>query len=371
MQSLPFKTSSDYSLGVELELQIINPKTFNLASQAKKLVRSVQNTSFEKIIKPEITQSMLEINTSVHFSPQALYQELVEIRTFLNGEAKQFNVQFSGGGTHPFQKWILRKIFPEPRYKDVSNKFQYLAKQATVFGLHVHVGCGSSEKALYLTHMLIRYCPQLIAISASSPFNEGVDTGFDSCRLTLFNRFPLSGTIPYLTDWQSFSEYFYKMKKLGIAQSMKDYYWDIRPKPEFGTVEVRVCDTPLTLRQVLLITAYLQTLAHYILEGKPVKISPEIYTFYPYNRFQAARYGLDAKIINPYKLQSIALLEDILATIEAIKPTASLLGNRDLLQELQQIIMQKKNDTNLLRDLFVRTGNLRDVVREQCKLWQV
>ncbi len=249
MRKLPFKKSSVASIGVELEFQLIDPHSYGLISRAKDLIRNIEASPYQIRIKPEITQSMIEINSSIHHSPQTMLEEFSELQSYLLEQANELSIAICGGGTHPFQRWSTQKIFPTKRYKKVSNKYRYLSKQATVFGQHIHVGCGNAEDALYITHALARYVPQFIAIMASSPFYQGAYTGFCSSRSTLFNSFPLSGVIPYLINWNEFSDYFYKMRNLGIISSMKDFYWDIRPKPEFGTVEIRVCDTPLTIKK--------------------------------------------------------------------------------------------------------------------------
>lgn len=369
MELLSFKKSNDFSVGLELEYQIINPVTGNLSSNSKELVRIVQKTDLETIIKPEITQSMLEINTSIHNSTDSLLKELIEIRLFLNEQANKLNIRFCGGGTHPFQKWVSRKIFPTTRYKEIAKRYMYLAKRATVFGQHIHIGCANPESALYLTHILARYVPQLIAMSASSPFYQGIDSGYDSTRATVFNMFPTSGTIPFLTDWEMFSAYFFKMKSYGIIQSMKDFYWDVRPKPEFGTVEFRVCDTPLTLKKAVMLAAYVQSLCCYLLREHPVEVNPDIYTLHAYNRFQAARYGFAGIIINPYSTKNCQIKQDILETMDMITPCAQDLGNIELISELRAGVLNEENDTKFLRTLLDRTHNLKEVVREQCRLW--
>lgn len=369
MELLPFKQSDDFSLGIELEYQIIHPKTYNLCAQAKELIRSVRETKFDLVVKPEITQSMLEINSSVHTTPGTILHELNEIREFLVTQAKRLNVLFCGGGTHPFQKWVTKKIFPSHRFRKIYRKYQYLSKRATVFGLHVHIGCSSPEHALYLTHVLARFVPQFVAMSASSPFYQGIDTGYDSSRLTIFNTSPFYGTIPYLTDWQQFSNYYFKMKGFGIIENMKDFYWDIRPKPEFGTIEIRVCDTPLTFKKAVLIAAYIQTLACYLLREKPLVISQDVYMLHSYNRFQGARYGLEGQLINPYTLKKIRILDDIMDTIKIIKSSAKYLGNTHFLNELKNEIINHQNDAKLLRQIFDETGNLKELVNEQCRLW--
>jgi len=369
MKRLVFHNSEDYTLGVELEYQIINPATYNLTSKAKELIRNVSNTSFQKFIKPEITQSMLEINTSIHTSPKTIIPELQKIRQYLLEQAEQLNVLFCGGGTHPFQKWITKKIFPTKRYHKLAKRYQYLSKRSTVYGLHVHIGCSSPERALYLTHIFHRYVPQLIAMSASSPFYQGVDTGYHSSRTTIFNMFPSSGTIPYLTSWKEFSNYFFKMENLGVIESMKDFYWDIRPKPEFGTVEIRVCDMPLTFEKVIAIVAYIQTLSCHILQTKSLPLSKEIYLLHNFNRFQAARYGLDGEIIDPFTDKKIKIREDILKTIADIKASAKYLDNTKYIKSLMKNVQNKKNDATVLRATLNKTGSLKEVVREQCRLW--
>lgn len=369
MKTLPFKHSPVATIGIELEYQLIDPLTYDLTSRAKDLMRNISNSSFKTRIKPEITQSMIEVNSSIHQSPRDAYDEIAEIRSFLLNQAKKVNVCFSGGGTHPFQKWSLRKIFPTKRYKKLSKQYQYLSKRSTVFGQHIHIGCANGDDALYLTHALARYVPHFIALSASSPFYQGVDTGYQTSRSTIFNAFPLSGVIPYFMTWQEFSAYFYKMSKLKIIESMKDVYWDIRPKPEFGTVEIRVCDTPLTIEKSVMITAYIQSLAHYLLLEKPIAITPDLYHLYNYNRFQASRYGFDGEFINPYTLKRKFIGKDILETIKIIKDHIIELDNTNLISRLSDNVINKNNDTTILRELYKQSGSFPELVHEQCLLW--
>ena len=263
---LKFEPSKKYSLGVEIELQIIESRNGKLLSKSAEILKDVTATKHPGNIKPEIIRSMLEINTSVHKNVSSLSSELLEIQQYLFKEAKKFKIRFSGGGIHPFQKWQNALITQKARYQKIYETYEYLAKQDAVFGQHIHIGCANGNDAIYLTHMLARYLPQFIALSASSPFYDGVATGFNSVRVSLSTKFPTSGFIPFVKSWQEFSRYFNKMRNFRIIESMKDIYWDIRPKPEFGTVEIRIFDTPLTIEKSLILTAYIQTLAHYILE---------------------------------------------------------------------------------------------------------
>lgn len=369
MRELPFKRSTLATLGVELEFQIINPQTCDLTSGAKGLMRQIKESPYKKSIKPEITQSMIEINSSVHKSPKTLYRELKALRNFLIEKGDELGLVYSGGGTHPFQEWSLQKIFPTKRFKILSKQYRYLSKRSTVFAEHIHIGCQSGEEALYLTHTMARYIPQLIALSASSPFYQGIDTGYYMSRTTDFNSFPTSGVIPLLFSWRDFSNYYFKMRKLGIIKTMKDIYWDIRPKPEFGTVEIRICDTPLTIKKAVNLAAFVQTLAYYLLKEKPYYFSDDLYLLYHHNYFQACRYGFDGHFINPFTLEQGTIGEDILMTIKTLEKHTRILNNTLFINAIKNQVKSKQNDASLLRKIYKQTGSLVEVAREQCLLF--
>jgi len=195
----------------------------------------------------------------------------------------------------------------------IHDLYGYLAKQFTVFGQHIHIGCDSGDTAVRMAHLFSRYIPHFIALSASSPFFQGVDTFFASSRLNSVSAFPLAGHLPFVADWAGFTGYFEQMRELHVVESMKDFYWDIRPKPEFGTIEIRVCDTPLTLERAAALATYARALARYLMEKRPIEPSQDVYRVYGYNRFLACRFGLDAEIIDP---QLRAFLENCWETLE-------------------------------------------------------
>lgn len=366
---ISFKQSAIVSLGLELELQIINPEDGSLIPRAKDLLKKARESLFKFRIQPEITQSMIEINSSIHYSPHTLLKEMAQLQEYILEQGKKLDIQLCGGGTHPFQKWNYQKIFPSPRYKNLFKKYRYLSKQFTVFGLHVHVGCQSGEDALYLTHALARYVPQLIAIAAASPFYQGVDTGYASARSNFFHAFPLSGVIPFVTNWNEFSEYFYKMNDYGVIHSMKDFYWDIRPKPEFGTVEIRVCDSPLTIEKGVVIAAYVQALALYLLQVRPIQLSKDLYHLYHYNRFQACRYGLQGQFINAYTHENILIADDILQTVKIIEKYIHRLDSMNYITRLVNDVMNHKNDAATIRHILNEGKSLAEIVKEQCAMW--
>lgn len=366
--SLDFKKSTHLSIGVELELQLINLHHFDLAMEAEDYLRRLAEISQLNGVKPEITQSMIEINSSIHNSYSTLLQELNNMQQLMTKEARKTHIGICGGGTHPFQKWKQRRIFQSERFASLSEQYGYLAKQFTVFGQHIHIGCASGDDAIYLCHAMARFLPQFIALSASSPFNQGIDTAFDCSRLAVISAFPLSGTPPWLHHWAEFETYCAKLLQLGIIKSVKDFYWDIRPKPEFGTVELRICDTPLTMKQAAILAAYLRILAHYLLETRS-PLSRDIYLVYLINRFRASRYGYEATIIDPTSQQHILLADDILRTCDLLKPHAKALNCLEVLDLVRENTLQRKNGAAWLRSRYTKLASLTDTVRTQTQLW--
>ncbi len=206
-------------------------------------------------------------------------------------------------------------------------------------------------------------------MSASSPYVQGVDTGFHSARLNSVFAFPLSGRAPFALTWDSFEEYFSKMVSTGVVNSMKDFYWDIRPKPGFGTIEVRVMDTPLSVDRAAAIACYIQTLARYLLLDKPLTLKEDDYLVYTFNRFEACRFGLEGVCINPQTGERRTIAEDILATLDVLAPHAEALGSTEALKQVGDIA-RGSNDATWLRGVFDKEKSLHEAVRQQCIQWR-
>jgi len=370
MDEAAFAASAPLTVGVELELQLVRPHDFDLSRDAGELLRRLEKRKLPGAVKPEITESMIELNSSVHTSALVLLGELQKVRDAVVQEAGVLNVRVAGGGSHPFHDWADRRIYPNERFLHVVERYGYLAKQFTVFGQHIHVGCASGDDAVFLTHILTRYVPHFIALSAASPFYQGEDTSFQSSRLTAVSAFPLAGHIPFVRDWSEFLEYFMRMKEFGIVQSMKDFYWDIRPKPEYGTIEIRVFDTPLTVRRAALLAAYAQSLAAWHLEERPLEPSRNTYVVNSYNRFEACRYGFRGTMVDPYVSRKTAIGEDILQTVAKLAPHAARLGCGELIEELSAGVRTGASDAAWLRGRHAARGSLADVVREACARWE-
>jgi carboxylate-amine ligase len=285
--------------------------------------------------------------------------------------AKRLNIDVSGGGTHPFQQWNEQRITPNERFNELHERYGYLAKTFTVFGQHIHIGVENGDDALYLAHALGQFVPHFIALSAASPFYQEMDTNFDSSRSNVVSAFPLSGTPPVLTRWSDFESYYGELQQLEIISTMKDFYWDIRPKPEYGTVEIRVCDTPLTLEHAGLLAGYAQLLARWILAERPFTIDEKYYLLYRYNRFEASRYGLNGKIAtrstNGDTKQVLHL--DILERLQKLQQYTENESEHFVLKRLRQLAYERVNDAAWLRATFNQRGSLSDMMRCSSALW--
>lgn len=368
-----FRPSAALTLGIELELQLVRPYDLDLARGAGDLLARLDRRKLPGAVKPEVTESMIELNSGVHEHCARLIDELNVLKKAVVEEASMLNLRVSGGGAHPFHDWTDRRIYPNERFRFVLERYGYLAKQFTVFGQHIHVGCPGGDEAVFLVHMLTRYVAHFIALSAASPYYQSEDTTFQSSRLTAVSAFPLAGHMPFVADWAEFVAFFTRMKAFGVVGSMKDFYWDIRPKPEYGTVEIRVCDTPLTVRRAGLLAAYAQTLAAYHLAERPHVPVPDIYLLNAFNRFEACRYGFDGHMIEPFSGRKKRIGDDILDELARIAPYAARIGTAELLAELGGVVRNGVSDADWLRARHRSHGGepeaLVNVVRDACRRW--
>ena len=366
----PFSLSRPLTLGIELELQLVDLHNFDLVGSAPDLLRHIERSKLKMDVKPEMMRSMIEMATGVCENHADALRQLTEIRDALVDGADRLHIGICGGGTHAFQRWGDRKIYDKERFNYLSDLYGYLAKQFTIFGQHVHVGCPDADSALYLLHCLSRYIPHFIALSASSPFVQGEDTGFQSARLNSVFAFPLSGRAPFMRTWTEFGAYFDKMTATGVVQSMKDFYWDIRPKPEFGTIEIRVMDTPLTVRRAADIAAFIQSVARYLLHERPFEPHEDDYLVYTFNRFQACRFGYSGTYVDPRTHEHRTITDDLLRTFVHIEAHAAALGAAEACRGLMADVLDGRSDSASLRAAFEQSRMLPAVVQQQCQRWR-
>lgn len=362
--SMEFKPSTPLTMGVELELQLVDLRDGNLTQAAADLLRLIEKRRPELDIKLEITESMIEVASGVQSTHGGMLHDLRSLRDEVCEAAKRLNVGVCGGGAHPFQLWAERRIATGQRFQQISGLYGYLAKQFTVFGQHVHIGCPDGDSAVRLLHGLAPYVPHFIALAANSPFLQGTDTQFDCARMNTVSAFPLAGRMPFLTNWDQFSRYFDKMRAAGVIESMKDFYWDIRPKPEYGTVEVRVFDTPLDVGRAAALAIYTQGVARFLMEDGFEPLSEDSYLAYSFNRFQACRFGLQGTIIDSMTHQRQTIAEAVRKTLERLYITDA--ANTQVYESIERGL-ETGNDASRLRAAFGKTGSLQSVVELQVR----
>lgn len=364
-----FSRSDALTLGVELELQIVSRHDYDLTPGAADLLRLLERQKYPGAIVPEITDSMIELSTGICTGHADALSQLGEIRDVLVHSADKLGVALSGGGTHPFQDWSQRRIFDKPRFRQLSELYGYLSKQFTIFGQHVHIGCPDADGALRLLHGMSRYIPHLIALSASSPYVQGTDTGFHSARLNSVFAFPLSGRAPFVRTWDELDVYFGKMARTSVVRSMKDFYWDIRPKPEFGTIEVRVIDTPLTIEKAAALAGFIQCLARWMTLESPFEPTEDDYLPYTYNRFQACRFGLDGVFVDPGTGEQRVLRDEIDSLFTRLEGHAIELKAENAIRLLRTELSGEGNDATWIRRTMAEEHLLAEVVRQQTQRW--
>lgn len=296
----PFAASRLGTMGVELELMVLDRLTYDLLPAAPDILRLLDMQPKAWAATPEITTSMLEVATSIldGYGPAAL--EIEAIRSAVQRAAFEVGAALSGGGAHPFQKWNEQRIYPKARYRESAKKYGYLAKMFTVFGMHVHVGVPDADEAIRVCAWLTQRAPLFIALSANSPCWQGEDSGFCSARSNVVGAFPMSGTMPsQIRSWDDFRAHFATLAGHGIVNSIKDFYWDVRPKPEYGTVELRVLDTPLRPAYAAALASYARELCVEVVGAHRAWPRNDSRELYAWNRFNAARDGVEASWINP------------------------------------------------------------------------
>jgi glutamate---cysteine ligase / carboxylate-amine ligase len=366
---MDFQQSVPFTIGVELELQVIDINDCDLTSSAGALLEAMECSDVPGSLSPEITDSMIEVSVGVCESWIDIRNRLALIRDSLVEVANDLQIGIAGGGSHPFQQWQQRQIFDTDRFQRVSTLYGYLAKQFTVFGQHVHIGCETGDQAMWLLQSLHRFVPHFIAFSGSSPFFQGAITSFQSSRLCSISPFPYSGIAPFYLNWDQFvSEHYIPLWKVGGIKSMKDFYWDVRPKPEYGTVEVRVADTPLSVDRAALLAGFIQLICRrLVLDRIPVKQDETL--VYSFNRFQASRFGFGGEYVDPLTRKNMNLRDSMFKVLSWLEPLAKNDPDTRLLLNSLKVAVRQPTDAERLLAQYQLYGNLEDTVRYSIRSW--
>ena len=365
-----FHPSPEPTIGVEIELQILDRDTGDLAPGA---VRILQACAEEKVegVAAELMQSMIEIKTGICKNVDEVRDQLFARTRKVRNIASSLGYELAMGSTHPFPRTAGSTVFPGERYERIRDRLAWLTNQRVMFGLHVHVGMPSGDMAIGAVNLLVQYVPHLIAATANSPFWQGVDTGLMSSRIALYRLLPHAGLPLYFSDWKDFRHYCKVMKDCQTIASFKDIYWDIRPRPDFGTIEFRICDIPMTITETLRIVALIRCLAVAgvrLLQEHPRMRRGNIKRHWiaVENKWLATRYGLQAIYIRTPSGKRRPLGKDLADLIERMMPIARELGDDRYLASLQPV-SKLETGADRQRRHYRETGNWKSLVEFMVK----
>jgi carboxylate-amine ligase len=328
---IPFNASEHSSLGVEVELEIVDRGSRELASAATSILDEVgagHPAGEHPKAKHELFECTIEIITGICSTVAEAKADLGTTLKEVTAAAERRNLALLCSGTHPFSDWHDQQVSPDPRYARLMDEMQWLARRMQIFGVHFHVGVRSAEKSIAIANALTAYIPHFLALSASSPFWHGRDTGLASCRSKVFENLPTAG-LPYrLGNWAEFELFMETLVNAQAITSIREVWWDIRPHPNFGTVELRICDGIPRLGEVAGLAALAQSLVEWldtlIDRGYTLPVPRE--WVIRVNKWRAARYGIDAEIIGDDHGTRVPVAQSIRELVEELTPVASRLG---------------------------------------------
>jgi carboxylate-amine ligase len=359
-----FGQSEPYTLGVEEEYMLLDPETFDLVQHVDTVLEAMAGHEFEAQVRPELMQSVLEVATPVCRTPADVAGALRQLRSYVTGIAQEQGLRVGSAGTHPFSLFERQRITARDRYRSLVDQMQYVARRELIFGLHVHVAVADPDTAIQVVNGLLVHLAPLLALSASSPFWRGEPTGLSSSRQMIFAAFPRSGPPPRFRDYADYAEVVGQLEKTGCIADYTHIWWDIRPHPRLGTVEVRICDAVTRLEDAIAITAYVQSLVKQLSET-----TEQIPTYHRIltteNKWLAGRYGLEAPVMDlaTGKRNRIPVAQLIRRTLQELEPHARELGAERELEGVREILARGNGSDRQLR-VFNANRDIVEVVQE-------
>lgn len=363
---IEFRASERASLGVEMELSLVSPETGELVSAASELLEVLGRGHPDGLhpkAKHELYECTVEVITGICATPAEARADLAATIGELRAVAEARGLTLLSAGSHPFSHPHEQHVSPDPRYAALIEEMQWPARRLQIFGIHYHVGVRSAEKSIAIANALQFYLAHLLALSASSPYWEGHDTGLASCRVQVFEGLPTAGLPPVIENWADFEQFMHTLVAAEAIKTIREVWWDVRPHPNFGTVELRICDAMPTLREVAAVGALVQSLVHRLdakLDAGELLYIPREWTIRQ-NKWLAARHGLDAKLIVDDEGARMTARDAVLELIEVLMPTAVELGCTAELADVATILRLGPS-TDRQRAVVAGGGRLIDVV---------
>ena len=352
-----------FTIGVEEEFQIVDPDTWELRSHVSELLTASAPALGDQI-KRELHQSIVEVGTKICGNVTELEDEVCRIRRELSQSAESVGLRIAAAGTHPFSNWKDQVLSPGERYENIVEELQQLARSLLIFGLHIHVAVPDKSSTIELLNEARYFLPHLLALSTSSPFWQGRDTGLKSYRTTVFRRFPRSGIPDEFNSWSEYEAYIDMLVELHCIDDGKKVWWDIRPHPVFGTLEFRICDVPTSPRVTVALAAIAQAVVVKLYRLRKSNLGFRIYprALVEENKWRAARYGIDGQLIDFGKRREVPMRELALELLEFVDDVVDELGSRKALSYVHTILSEGTSADRQLQ-VYKQTCDLRAVVR--------
>lgn len=360
-QPLEFVSGGErLSLGVEVELQVLDAQELRLTPKARELLDACNNKKFDE----EFFQSTLEIKTDVCDTATEVEADLGNSMHLLHGAASKLGLAVGASGTHPLSDYRDHLITPSDRYSQLIDRNQWIIRRMAVYGMHIHIGMRSGDECIKNSFFFFHLLPHLLSLSASSPFWQGKDTGLCACRPTTYEALPTAG-MPYLVkNWQEFQRLYKFLLRSNSIGGMKDLWWDIRPSPHYGTLELRFCDQPATLDEMTSIAAFVHLLAMWYRDHErewSATHAPLKKWIIRENKWRTLRYGLDAEIIYTSTGGTRSLRKDILDWLDRLEPYANDLDYGRYVSVLREVAL-KGNSAQRQRRVFSKTNDVGAVI---------
>lgn len=340
---IEFKSSPGPSLGIEVELELIDVRTGQLASAASDILREIgagHPGGEHPKAKHELFECCIEIITGVCTTVEEARADLQETLAEVRAAAAARGLTVICSGSHPFSLWGEQRISPNERYDRLVDEMQWMARRMQIFGVHVHVGVRSPEKVVAIANALATYIPHFLALSASSPYWEGHDTGLASSRSKIFEGLPTAGLPAPMETWADFEQYMTTLVSAGAISTVREVWWDIRPHPDFGTVELRMCDGLPTLREVTAVAALAQSLVAHLDDLHDQDLTPGRQRDWVLreNKWRAGRHGLEASFIVDDEGALQPAREAICELVATVEPAAQRLGCGEQLALVHEVL---------------------------------
>jgi glutamate---cysteine ligase / carboxylate-amine ligase len=350
-----------YTIGIEEELMIVDAETYSLVNA----IESLLGDADEGAVKPELHESVLEISTDPVANTAHAGRQLRALRQQVRERAARRGLTIGSAGTHPFAMWEDQRIVARPRYRELVTALRFVARQELIFGMHVHVGLDDPDKAIHVANGMRVHLAVLLALSANSPFWRADSTGLLSTRTPIFRAFPRVGIPPYYRDWADYEREIEFMVSSGVIEDYTWLWYDVRPHPNFGTVEVRVCDSQTRIEHTLALTALIQAMVkelaeHYEAGGE---LASYPWQMLDENKWLAARHGLDAELVDLPSSERVGAKALARRLLDRLREHAQDLGSA---AELEGIVDLLAHGNGSARQLVVYEANhdLREVMAE-------